>query len=217
MLRPNQLDPDRASVLVIDLQEKLLPLLRDHQQILAAGRKLLAGARIFDLPVLATEQYPKGLGPTDASIQAGLLRSGARILEKPTFSAVSDTCVREALLSIDRPQTIIIGIEAHVCVQQTALDLRAMDYDVFVCADSTGSRGRLDYDNALARMRQEGVMVTTVEAALFELCGRCDTTRFKAMLAVIKETSKHRNVETSKHRNVETSKRRNEETSKHLR
>ena len=79
-----------------------------------------------------------------------------------------------------------MGIEAHVCVQQTVLDLVTMDYDVFVCADGIGSRSDFDYDVALHRMRQEGAFVTTVEAVLFELCNRCDTDEFKAMLEVIK-------------------------------
>lgn len=189
MLRPNQLDSDRACVLVIDLQEKLLPLIRGAEGILAATRKLLAGAKIFELPVLATEQYPKGLGPTEASVGAALRIAGARILEKPTFSACGHTPIREAFCEIDRPQVIAAGIETHVCVLQTALDLRTMDYDVFVCADATGSRGTLDHEIALDRMGHEGVFVTSVESLLFELCQRCDTLPFKEMIALIKSTS----------------------------
>ena len=81
------------------------------------------------------------------------------MLLKDTFSACDDESVRRAIRAIDRPQVILIGIEAHVCIQQTALDLRAMDYDVFVCADAVGSRGRFDYDCALQRMRQAGALV----------------------------------------------------------
>ncbi len=186
MLRGDQLDVDRAFVLLIDLQEKLLPSIGDHQRVIAAGAKLLDGVRVFDLPVLATEQYPKGLGPTQASIRRCLEACGAKVLAKATFSACDDEAVRRAIRAIDRPQAILLGIEAHVCVQQTALDLRAMDYDVFVCADAVGSRGRLDYDCALQRMRQAGALVTTVEGALFELCNRCDTEQFKTMIEVIK-------------------------------
>ncbi len=184
--RADQLDVDRAMVLVIDLQEKLLPLVGGHEGMIVAGRKLLDGARIFDLPVLATEQYPKGLGPTVAAIGDPLQASQATILEKPSFSAWAEPAVREALLAIDRPQVVMIGIEAHVCVQQTALDLVSRDYDVFVCADAVGSRGPRDCEYALRRMGRAGVYVTTVEAVLFELCHRCDTPRFKAMLEVIK-------------------------------
>lgn len=186
MLRANQLDVDRAFVLVIDLQEKLLPLIPRHERIIEAGKKLLDGVGVFELPVLATEQYPKGLGPTHATIRECLESCGANVLEKPTFSACGEPAVREAILAIDRPQVIVIGIETHVCVQQTVLDLATMDYDVFVCADGIGSRSRLDYETAIHRVRQEGALITTVESVLFELCNRCDTKQFEAMLKVIK-------------------------------
>lgn len=186
MLRPDQLDPDRAMVLVIDMQEKLLPLIATSERVIASARKLLDGARVFELPVLVTEQYPKGLGATHATLRGAVADHRAQVLEKPTFSAWADVKVREALLALDRPQIIVTGIETHVCVQQTALDLRSRDYDVYVCADAVGSRERVDHDVALHRMRHAGVLVTTVESVLFELCQRCDTARFKAMLEVIK-------------------------------
>lgn len=186
MMRPNQLDADRASVLVIDIQEKLLPLIRSNERILAAGRKLLAAAPVFELPVIATEQNPSGIGRTVTGIMTCLKEVGASVLEKSAFSAWADPPVREAILELDRPQVVIIGIETHVCIQQTALDLRSRDYEVFVCGDAVGSRGRVDHELALARMHQEGVCVTTVESVLFELCGRCDSLRFKAMLDIIK-------------------------------
>ena len=186
MLRANKLDADRASILVIDLQEKLLPFIGQRERVVASSRELIDGARVFHLPVIATEQYPKGIGPTEPSVLDALNKSGAKMLEKPTFSACDEPDVIEALRTIDRPQIIVIGIEAHVCVQQTTLDLCAMGYEAFVCADAIGSRGRLDYENALARMRQEGAYVTTVESVLFELCHRSGTPQFKEMLEVIK-------------------------------
>jgi len=186
MLRLDAVDVDRAMVLVIDLQEKLLPLLNGHEAIVQAVCKMLDGVGIFELPVLVTEQYPQGLGPTDASVLKHLETTRFRVLDKPTFSACGYDPVRQALGEIDRPQVIVAGIEAHVCVQQTVLDLVTMDYDVFVCADAIGSRGSLDYEMALARLRQAGGFVTTVESVLFELCQRCDTDRFKRMLDVIK-------------------------------
>ena len=186
MLRHDQLDIDRAFVFVIDLQEKLLPPIPHHERIVAAARKLLDGIRVFELPILATEQYPKGLGRTHPSIREALEKSRAAVLEKPTFSACGYKAVRDGLAAIDRPQAIVIGIEAHVCVQQTTLDLLTMDYDVFVCVDGVGSRGRLDYETSLGRMRHAGAFVTTVESVLYELCNRCDTPRFKEMLEVIK-------------------------------
>lgn len=186
MMRAEQLDTNRAMVLVIDVQEKLLPLIRDHAAIVSRVREVLEGSRVFGLPVLATEQYAKGLGPTVPSIREALAACSANVLDKPTFSAWADAGVRQAMLAIDKPQVIVVGIEAHVCVQQTALDLASRDYDVYVCADAIGSRGRTDYTCALERMRQSGVWVTTVESVLFELCERCDTPQFKALIEVIK-------------------------------
>ncbi len=186
MLNAMRLDPDRAMVLVIDLQESLLPLIEHRQTILDAAQFLIAGSAIFELPVLATEQYPKGIGPTDASVRSELAKTGAEVLEKLAFSCCGDEGVRAKLRQIDREQIIVTGIETHVCVQQTALDLLSMDYDVFVCADAVGSRGRLDHDTALERLAQAGAVMTTVESVLFELCGQSGTDRFKTMLALIK-------------------------------
>ncbi len=197
MLRANQLDIDRAFVLVIDLQEKLVPLIRHHERVVPACATLLDCVPIFELPVVATEQYPKGLGRTVQALGDRLEKNSATVIEKATFSAWANPHVRETILTLDRPQVIMIGIEAHICIQQTTLDLLSRDYDVFVCADAVGSCSRIDYKQSLKRMRQEGAFVTTVESVLFELCNRCDTAQFKAMLDVLK-TSKNRNVEKSK-------------------
>lgn len=186
MLRPNQVDPDRVFALVIDMQEKLLPLIRNHERIIESTKELLCGISIFHLPVLATEQYAKGLGRTVGPLKEPLAKAKAGMLDKPTFSAWAHPPVRDAILQIDRPQVIIAGIEAHICIEQTALDLLARDFEVFVCADAVSSRSRLDLETALERLRTEGAVVTTVESLLFELCHRCDTPQFKAMIEIIK-------------------------------
>jgi len=186
MLRSDCLDVDRAMVLVIDIQEKLFPFIRHRKRVLEAAGKLLDGTRVFALPVLATEQYPKGLGVTVPPILQRLEEYGGGILEKITFSSCGEEPIREALRVLDRPQVIVCGIECHVCVQQTVLDLLVMDYQVFVCADAVGSRGKLDYQQALERMRHAGASVTSAESVLFELCQRCGTDRFKELLKVIK-------------------------------
>ncbi|MFQ5461424.1 MAG: hydrolase [Phycisphaerae bacterium] len=188
MYRAGKLDVDLAFVLVIDLQEKLLPLIPDQTRVLEAVTKLLRGANVFGLPVVATEQYVKGLGPTDPGIRDRCNSLRATVVEKPTFSACGWEPLRRTMREIDRPQVIVSGIEAHICVLQTALDLRTMDYDVFVCADAVGSRGRLDAEMGIERMRQAGAQITTVESVLFELCGRCDTKAFKEMLEIIKSS-----------------------------
>lgn len=171
-------------VLVVDLQAKLLPLIHGQADVVARARQLLLGTHIFRLPVIVTEQYPKGLGRTDPSVAEAA--SAAQFFEKATFSVWSDDGAREAMQRLDRPQVIVTGIETHVCVQQTALDLCSRDYDVFVCADAVGSRTTLDHETGLARMRQAGAFVTTVESVLFELCQRCDTSDFKTMIQIIK-------------------------------
>ena len=184
--RHDQLDPSRSLILLIDLQEKLLPLIRGHDRLVVVCRKLLQGGSLFDVPVMVTEQYRKGIGRTVAPLGDSLEQTRAANLDKLAFSAWAEPTVRDAIVAADRPQVILAGIETHVCVQQTALDLSSRDYDVFVCADAVGSRGQLDHNVALDRMRQNGVLVTTVESVLFEWCQRCDAERFKAMLEIVK-------------------------------
>jgi len=188
MMRPDQLDAGRAMLLVIDMQEKLMPLIIDQQRVVGAAIKLIRGLSVLDLPMVATEQYPKGIGTTIAPIRDVLAGGNVQTLEKPTFSGWAHPQVREAILALDRTQLIIAGVETHVCVQQTALDLASRDYDVFVCADAAGSRGRMDYECALHRMRQNRIVVTTVESVLFELCQSSAAPRFKALLEIIKSS-----------------------------
>ncbi|GMU38126.1 MAG: hydrolase [Phycisphaerae bacterium] len=185
-LRPDRLEPKRAMLAVIDVQEKLMPAIRDGARVLEGVRQLIRGARVFDLPILVTEQYPRGLGRTDASVLDALKDSGAQVIEKPSFSVCGTPQVRDALQESGRTQVLVAGVETHVCILQSALDLVCQDYDVFVCADAVGSRGAMSHETALHRMRQAGVRVTTVESVLFELCERCDAEQFKPMLELVK-------------------------------
>jgi len=186
VLNPNRLDPDRSVLLVVDLQQKLLPLIHDAGELSQAARLLIRGAALFDLPVIVTEQYPKGIGPTDSTFADDLASAGATTLEKSTFSACGQEEVRERLRATGADQVILCGIETHVCVQQTVGDLLLMDYQVCVCADAVGSRRKLDHKTALHRMRHDSAAVTTVESVLFDLCNRCDTPKFKTMIEMIK-------------------------------
>ena len=186
MLNAMRLDVDRAMLLVIDFQEKLLPFIDGRERMLESALLLIRGVSIFELPVLVTEQYPKGIGATDATLAAELKRVGATVSEKMPFSSCGDEAVRAKMRDMDGGQIIVCGIEAHVCVQQTTLDLLSMDHQVHVCADAIGSRSRMDYSIALDRMRQAGAVITTVESVLFELCGECGTPRFKTMIELIK-------------------------------
>lgn len=186
LIRHDRLDPGRAALVVIDVQEKLLPLIDAADGVLHAIVQMVRGAILFDIPILVTEQYPRGLGPTHPAVRAALSRVNPPLMEKATFSACGHEPIRRRLLELDRDQIILAGIETHVCIQQTTLDLRLLDYDVFVCADAVGARRRHDHDIGLLRMRQAGALVTTVESALFEVCERCDAPKFKGLLEIIK-------------------------------
>jgi len=187
MLNARKVDPDRAMVLIVDLQTKLLPQIGGAADLLEASGQLIHGMAIFGVPMLATEQYPDGIGGTHDYVASLLDAYDVPTLQKLSFSACCEPPVKTYINRIDRPQVVLAGIEAHVCVLQTALDLRAMGCDVFVCADAVGSRRRVDYENGLSRMKQEGAVVTSVEAVLFESCHRCGSETFRKLLPVIKD------------------------------
>ncbi|MFI5379181.1 MAG: hydrolase [Tepidisphaerales bacterium] len=170
-------------LLVIDVQERLLPAIHESEQCAANVRKMIDAAKVLGVPLIVTEQYPAGLGPTCASIREAL--GDEKAIEKMRFSAcVEATTAR--LGELDRRQVLVVGIEAHVCVQQTVLDLLRLDYNPYVCADAVSSRRAIDRDTALARMRQAGAIITTSESAIFELLGEAGTNQFKQVLKIVK-------------------------------
>jgi len=167
---------DRAALVVVDVQEAF----RAYSSFAAVAEscaKLLAGARILGLPTVVTEQYPKGLGHTAPEI--GL--EDERPLEKTVFSAAR----AEGFDLGGRQQAIVCGIETHVCVSQTVHDLLGSGVEVHVPADAVGSRHELDYERGLERLERAGAVVSTVEAALFELLERAGTPEFKAVQKLI--------------------------------
>jgi nicotinamidase-related amidase len=167
---------DRAALVVVDVQEAF----RAYSSFAAVAEscaKLVAGARILGLPTVVTEQYPKGLGHTAPEI--GL--EDERRLEKTVFSAAR----AEGFDLAGREQVIVCGIETHVCVSQTVHDLLGSGVEVHVPADAVGSRHELDYERGLERLERAGAVVSTVEAALFELLERAGTPEFKAVQKLI--------------------------------
>lgn len=186
------LNRGRAMLLVIDLQTKLLPHIHDADTVVATSAALVEGAALFGLPVLPTVQYVKGLGPTHPAVHELLDRHGYEVSEKAAFSACRDDVCRQRGSNAGRDQVIVCGVEAHVCVQQTVLDLVSMGAAPFVCADAVSSRRASDRDIALGRMRSAGAIITTTEAVLFELCELSGTPEFKQLLAVIKQLDQHR-------------------------
>ncbi len=178
------LQADRSALLVIDVQVRLLPVIHERRRVLDNVRRLLSGAAIFDVPVLVSEQYPKGLGPT--SEELGPLPEQTTVREKTAFSCVRDEGWWTAFGGLERPQAVIVGIEAHVCVLQTAIDLLGRACQVFVVADAMSSRTPDNHALALDRMRQEGARVVGTEMVLFEWAERADTDRFKQMSQLVK-------------------------------
>ena len=172
----------KSRLLLIDMQEKLVPLVQESDDCVWNCRRLLDGAGILDVPVFATEQYPRGLGHTVDSL-ADYLRdcpakvrfSAAEVLAwQPDFSS-----------SEERHQIVVAGIEAHVCVLQSCFDLQAQGYDVFVTADAISSRGGRDKQLALQRMRDHGLTIVTTEMVLFEWCEVAGTAEFKKISKLI--------------------------------
>jgi nicotinamidase-related amidase len=167
---------DRAALVVVDVQEGFRSY-ASFADVAAACAKLVQAARLLELPVLVSEQYPKGLGHTAPEVG---LRDERRI-EKAVFSAVR----ADGFDLGGAEQAIVCGIETHVCVSQTVHDLLDEGLEVHVPADAVGSRHQLDYQRGLERMERAGAVVSTVEAALFELLERAGTPEFKAVQKLI--------------------------------
>jgi len=173
-----------AILLVVDIQERLIPAIDQGQRVIDETARLIEGCRLLHIPMVATEQYPKGLGPLVPKVR-NLLDPG-RIFSKMTFSVCGAEEAMHTLEEQTRNQVVLAGIEAHVCVTQTALDLLEHGYQVHVPVETTSSRRPECCHAALMRMRQAGVMVTTVESVLFELLERAGTPQFKDVLGVVK-------------------------------
>ncbi len=180
------LDRARSRVVLIDLQERLMAAIPQGDPVVSAARFLAQAATLFGVPVDVTEQYPQGLGGTVAAlVECAALRQG-----KVRFSAVE--CLQFPAASDpggERDQIVLAGVEAHVCVLQTAYDLLSLGYRVFVMADAVSSRHSRDGEVALTRLRDSGVTLCTVEAAAFEWCVGADDPQFKALSALVKARS----------------------------
>lgn len=175
---------DSSLSLIIDDQIRLLPVIDDQQQLLQNTGILLEGLHILQVPFLITQQYTKGLGMSDPSIF--LHGHTEDYLEKRTFSCWKEETIRQAILDSGRSQIILSGIETHICVQQTALDLLEAGYEVILLEDCVSSRKYSDKQTALRRMEQAGATITTYEALLFELMETSLHPRFKEISSLIK-------------------------------
>lgn len=172
-------------LLVIDFQEKLMPIMKDQENLGLSVAKLIAGCEILGIPAIVTQQYTKGLGQTVEVVRDAFL-TGFEPIEKMSFSCCGEPSFVEALQATKKKTVLISGIESHICVQQTVLDLLSSGYEVFVINDCISSRNNTDKKYAQRRMGDAGAIGTTCEAALFELCVSAKAPEFKAISALVK-------------------------------
>lgn len=175
------LKPDTSRLLMVDVQERLLPAMTDPDRVIANGAVLMRAARELGVPVTASEQYPKGLGPTVAA-----LRPETPALAKTEFSCLANPALAAEIDDPVRPQLVVFGMEAHVCVLQTVADARAAGRAVYVIADATASRRPESHALAMARMAALGAQVVTTEMVVFEWLGQAGTPAFRSLSALIR-------------------------------
>jgi nicotinamidase-related amidase len=182
-----KLDRAKAVLVVIDVQEKLMPVIDGAQDVVRNVERLIRGAHILGVPVLVTEQYVKGLGPTVEPLRVALEETcGYRPIEKSCFSAQGCEPFAAQLAALERPHVILAGVETHVCVWQTVRDLLGTGAEITIAADAVSSRTRENKEIALRRMASEGVKLSSTEMALFELTAVSGTDEFRAISRLVK-------------------------------
>lgn len=178
------LNRQTTGLLIIDIQEKINAVMKYREVVIDNTTKLIQGCNILNVPIFITEQYRKGLGPTEAPILEILNQPD--IVEKMTFSCCAASPLMEQLRQKEIKQLVVCGIETHVCVQQTALDLLAEDFQVYLVRDAVSSRKKIDHKTAITRMQQAGAIITTTESVLFELLVQAGTKEFKQISQIVK-------------------------------
>lgn len=173
-----------AILIVIDFQNNLFKAMQDKENLLLNAAKMIKGAKIFSLPIIVTEQIPEKLGQTIPELAAEL--NGIERISKETFSSWENNKFREKLESISHRQVIIMGIESHICVYQTAVDLIGNGYEVHVVADAVSSRTRSNSDIGIAAMKSAGVHVTSTEMVIFEFLRSAGDSMFRDIQKIVK-------------------------------
>jgi nicotinamidase-related amidase len=181
---PDLMNAEDSALLVVDAQVKLLEIIPQRARIVWNIRRLLDAADALHVPVAATEQYPDRLSPTVPELRERI----GTAPNKMCFSACVCGEIFEAWRADNRYRVLLCGIESHVCVFQTALDLAAAGFEPYVAVDAVGSRYTIDYEMALRRMESSGVTLTTTETAMFEWCRTADRPEFKKISALAKES-----------------------------
>ncbi len=182
MSESQRLTADHGALLVVDVQEKLIERISDKELVVANSVRLVRGANLLGIPHWATEQYPKGLGETVSELKDLIPVRPA----KTTFHACAAPQFLEQLYGRQIRHVTVAGIEAHVCIAQTALELIKLGFRVQVPADAVGSRSKFDWEFALRRLERAGVVISTTEAVLFEWTETADHPQFKGISELIK-------------------------------
>ncbi len=178
------LDARQSVLFIVDIQTRLAPAIADADAVIARTLILLAAAARLGVPVVVSEQYPQGLGPTDARLLP--LPEGAAIMPKTSFSAQADPAIAAHVAQLDRHQIVLAGMETHVCVLQTALGLKTAGYAVGVAADAVGSRHPERKQRGLERMRDAGIAMVDSEMVVFEWLADAGSQAFKELSRLIR-------------------------------
>lgn len=182
-----RLDRNDAVLVVIDVQDRLMPVIHERFDVERNIERLIRGAHVLGVPAIVTEQYVKGLGPTVEPLRRALEEtSGYRPIEKDCFSAQGCAPFAAQLAALDRRQVLIAGVETHVCVYQTVRDLLAAGMQVWIAADAVSSRTPRNRDIALQRLVSERARLSSTEMALFELLVVSGTDEFRAIAKLVK-------------------------------
>lgn len=176
---------ENTIALAIDFQERIIPAMSQREELIGNTLKLMEGLRILEVPIIATQQYTKGLGMTSDKIMSAV-GENFKYFDKLTFSCLEDEAINKEIQSHNKKNIIVFGIEAHVCVMQTVVDLQKEGYQVILVEDCISSRKEHDKDIALQRMVAEGVVFTTYESILFELTRKAGSETFKRISKLIK-------------------------------
>ena len=174
---------EQAVGFVVDVQAKLMPAIEEGQVVIDNVRKFIEAMKALGVPLVASEQYPAGLGATCPAVATAL--GDVKVVEKMRFSGCVEGIMGQ-LEALKRRQVLVVGVESHVCVQQTVLDLLRAGYQPYVLADAVGSRRAMDRTMALERMRRAGAIITTSESIIFELLGEAGSEMFKRVLKIVK-------------------------------
>jgi nicotinamidase-related amidase len=169
---------------LVDVQGKLAKMVHESDMLIANLKNLIQGLRIMGIPIVWLEQYPEGLGPTNEELAIHL--TGLKPIRKISFNACKNPAFIEAIEKIERKQVLLAGIETHICVYQTALGMKSLGNEVQVVVDAVSSRTLLNKKIGLERMKDEGIAVTSVEMAIYELMQTADGEEFKQILQLLK-------------------------------